>query len=68
MSVFEIVELVPGLPVFAKKTIARKFGAKAPFEARSTPSDAIFREESEFEVKNGPTLLKKLKILKNSNF
>ena len=39
-----------------KKRPLRKIDAKASFEAWSTPSDAIFREESEFEVKNGPKL------------
>ena len=42
------------LPVLAKKTIARKFGAKASFEAWSTALYVKIREESEFEVKSGP--------------
>ena len=36
-----------------------KFGAKASLEAWSTASDAIFREESEFEVRNDPNLRQK---------
>ena len=35
------------IPVFAEKTITRKFGAKASFEVWSTASYAVFREESE---------------------
>ena len=56
------------LPVFAKKTIARKFGAKASFEVGSTRFYVIFREESEFEVKNCPTLSKIFQFSKLYNF
>ena len=61
--------LVPALPVFAKKKRPlRKFDAKASFEVRSTASDVVFREESEFEVKNGPKLLKTKHFLTFENF
>ena len=46
------------LPVFAKRHALGKFDAKAFFQARSTASDVVFREESEFEVKSGPKLQK----------
>ena len=37
-----------------ESTIARKFDAKACFEVWSTAFYVVFREESEFEVKNSP--------------
>ena len=54
--------------MFAKKTIARKFAAKASLEAWSTASYAVFCEESESEVKNGPKLLYKSAIFEKTNF
>ena len=51
-----------------KKHALGKFDAKAFFEAWGTASDVVFREESEFQVKNGPKLLRKqdfCKIRKN---
>ena len=48
-----------------EQTIARKFGAKASFEAWSTAFYVKFREESEFEVKSGPKLNKNFEL---SNF
>ena len=47
-------------PGVREKTITRKFGAKASFEVWSIAFYVIFREESEFEVKNGPELLKSM--------
>ena len=44
----------PKIPVFAKKHALGKFDAKAFFEAWGTAFDVVFREESEFKVKNGP--------------
>ena len=41
-----------------KKHALGKFDAKAFFEAWSTAFDVVFREESEFKVKNGPNLPK----------
>ena len=51
-----------------KKHALGKFDAKAFFEAWGTAFDVVFREESEFKVKNGPKLLKNqdfCKIRKN---
>ena len=42
----------------------RKFDAKASFEVRSTASDVVFREQSEFEVENGPKPPTKLNFSK----
>ena len=54
--------------VCEQKRPLRKIDAKASFEAWSTPSDAIFREESEFEVENGPKLIKKQVFKKFEKF
>ena len=42
------------IPVVAKKTIARKFGAKASFEAWSTAFYLKFREESDSHHPRAP--------------
>jgi len=47
----------PVVPVFAKKKTLGKFDAKAFFGVRRGASDVVFREESEFEVKNDPNLI-----------
>ena len=61
-------QTVSATGVCEKKHPLRKFVAKASFEAWSTASDVVFREESEFKVKNGPKLFKNrdfCKIRKN---
>ena len=50
-----------------KKHALGKFDAKAFFEAWGTAFDVVFREESEFKVKNDPNLLKYQDFWKNKN-